>query len=202
MSGFRKSAWIPRLILASGSPRRQDYLCQMGFSFEVIPSKVDESTIDARQPGVFALKAAYAKAVDVAGTVVSPALVIAADTIVIWQGRRFGKPQGREDARRMLRDLSGKTHSVVTAIAIAQAGKPNALMDREETRVIFHELDEATIEDYLDTGEPFDKAGGYGIQGAGGKLIRAIEGDYHNVVGVAMRSFFTDAWGLHGCPRI
>ncbi len=159
----------------------------MGMEFEVVESRVDESRIQADHPRTFALRAAYAKAHDVAARVSSPALVIAADTVVTYKMRLFGKPSTKDEARSMLRTLAGQTHLVITGLAVAEAGKSTVLMDSEQTRVTFRALDEATINGYIDTGEPFDKAGAYGIQGKGGQLVESIEGDYFNVVGLPCR---------------
>lgn len=174
----------PRIILASRSPRRQELLREMRIPFEVIESGIEESEIQADHPRTFALRAAYAKGHDVAARIEPPALVIAADTVVTHRLKLFGKPASPDEARAMLRELSGNTHLVITALAILEAGKTTALLDSAETRVTFHLLDGRTIEDYLATGEPFDKAGAYGIQGHAGRFVASIEGDYHNVVGL------------------
>lgn len=174
----------PPLILASRSPRRQELMRAMGMDFVVKESGVDETKLHADHPRTFALRAAFAKARDIADHADPPAVVIAADTVVTYRMRLFGKPRSEADARSMLRTLSGQTHQVITGIAIAEAGKPTVLMDSEETRVTFRTLDDAEIDDYLATGEPFDKAGAYGIQGHGGALVESIQGDYYNVVGL------------------
>jgi len=174
----------PRLVLASQSPRRQKLLREMGLVFEVMESGIDETRLHADHPRTFALRAAFAKARDIADRIAPPAIVIAADTVVTWRMRLFGKPRSELDARSMLRTLSGHTHQVITGIAVAEAGKPTALMDAEETQVTFRTLDDSMIEAYLRTGEPFDKAGAYGIQGHGGDLVESIDGDYFNVVGL------------------
>ncbi len=194
-------------MLASKSPRRQELLRLMGFAFEVMESGVDESAIQADHPRTFALRAAFAKAREVARRAPEPALVIAADTVVSLEMRLFGKPRSAEEARSMLRSLSGRTHIVTTAVAIAEAGRPSVLLDSEETRVHFRPLDEQTINSYIKTGEPFDKAGAYGIQGHGGALVDSIEGDYYNVVGfpcelfVKMLGQFIDTRG-HKAPPV
>ena len=157
---------------------------QMGLRFEVIESAVDESRIAADHPRTFALRAAYAKARDVADHAAPPALVVAADTVVTCRMRLFGKPQSESEARSMLRALSGHTHQVITGLALAEAGKPSVVLESEETRVTFRSLSDAEIDAYLATGEPFDKAGAYGIQGHGGGLVESIDGDYFNVVGL------------------
>lgn len=173
-----------RLILASASPRRVELLTEMGLRFETMPSEVDESKISADQARTFALRAAYAKAKDVASRVEGSALVIGADTVVAQGLLLFGKPKSRVEAKSMLRQLSGRTHKVITAIAIVESGKKLSLLDADETKVTFRKLDDRDIEAYLETGEPFDKAGAYGIQGLGGMLVESIEGDFHTIVGL------------------
>ncbi len=171
------------ILLASRSPRRAELLRQMGFPFRVMESGVDEADIQADHPRTFALRAAYAKGRDVAARAEPPAIIVAADTVVTLNLELYGKPRTKEEARRMLRRLSGATHEVITALAILEAGKPSALLDSETTRVTFRALSGAEIERYIATREPFDKAGAYGIQGEGGALVESIEGDYFNVVG-------------------
>jgi len=174
----------PPLILASRSPRRQELMRAMGLEFVVRESGVDETKLHADHPRTFALRAAFAKARDIADHADPPAIVIAADTVVTYRMRLFGKPRSEADARSMLRTLSGQTHQVITGMAIAEAGKPTVLMDSEDTRVTFLALDDAEIDAYLATDEPFDKAGAYGIQGHGGALVESIAGDYYNVMGL------------------
>jgi septum formation protein len=194
-----------RIILASKSPRRIALLKELGLTFEVIPSSVDESLVSAASPREIAIEAARLKAEEVAGRLDS-GLVIAADTIVCCGGKIYGKPKNKEQARETLQELSGKMHRVITGLALKEAGNSSesrSRLDAEETRVFFKPLDDRMIEDYIATGEPFDKAGGYGIQGKGGGLVERIEGCYFNVVGLPLPrlmqllSFYIDISGLN-----
>lgn len=172
------------LLLASASPRRRELLAAMGLEFEVMPSAVDESAISADHPRTFALRAAFAKARDVAARLEPDRWVLAADTVVTRQMVLFGKPADAADARRMLRALSGETHEVITALALARSGAQETHLHATHTMVQFRPLTETEIDAYIATGEPTDKAGAYGIQGQGGDLIESIRGDYYNVVGL------------------
>lgn len=172
------------LVLASASPRRRELLNEMGVEFTVQTSSVDESAIAADHPRTFALRAAYAKARDVADHLEEETWVLAADTVVTRKMMLYGKPLDERDARRMLAELSGDTHQVITGVALAQAGSMKTFLRAETTQVTFRELMPPEIEAYLATGEPFDKAGAYGIQGEGGGLVARIDGDYFNVVGL------------------
>ena len=172
----------PELILASGSPRRKTLLAAAGISFRVVESGVDEVREAHESARVFARRVAGEKAVSV--SVLFPsAIVLGADTIVECADEILGKPQDPEDARRMLQLLSGNTHIVVTAFAFARAG---VVVESSvvESRVTFRPLAPEEINAYLDTGEPFDKAGSYGIQGAGAGFISAVDGARDNVMGL------------------
>lgn len=175
---------MQEIILASASPRRQELLHQMGIPFRVVPSTVDERGILADHPRTFALRAAFAKAQEVAQGQPEGTWVLAADTVVTHRMRLFGKPQSGGEAERMLRDLSGQTHEVITGCALIEAGRENSWLRAVSTRVRFRELSPFEITEYVNSGEPMDKAGAYGIQGAGGGLVEEIEGDYFNVVGL------------------
>lgn len=191
---------MQEIVLASASPRRRELLSLMGIPFRVDPSSVDETTILADHPRTFALRAAFAKANDVAGKQAEGTWILAADTVVTLRMRLFGKPADDFDAERMLRTLSGQTHEVITGCALVSAGGNNSLLRAISTRVRFRELTDVDISRYLETGEPMDKAGAYGIQGAGGELVDEIEGDYFNVVGLpceAVEELFDDAGIAH-----
>lgn len=175
----------PRIILASASPRRRDLLRRIGFSFTVEPSGVDESTISHGSHREFAMKAALAKALDVSGSH-TEALVIGADTIVCIEDRILGKPSDRVEAEQMLMDLRGRDHEVITGVAVVRAGSLQCMVDAETTTVFFKNFRKETLERYLESGESLDKAGAYGIQGRGKILVRRIEGDYFNVVGLPL----------------
>ncbi|MCC6546873.1 septum formation protein Maf [Candidatus Sumerlaeota bacterium] len=182
---------VTKLILASASPRRREILAMMGIPHEVKSSGVDESRIAADHPRTFALRAAFAKASDVATRVEEDDWVLGADTVVTKDLMLFGKPRDTEDARRMLRALSGAGHDVYTAIALVKAGGRQSYLQSERTRVNFRVLTEEDIESYVQTGEPMDKAGAYGIQGKGAGLIDSISGDYYNVMGLPCRALAT-----------
>ncbi|MFH0793593.1 MAG: Maf family protein [bacterium] len=190
----------PRLVLASSSPRRIDLLKAVGLDCIVHPSTVEESGLpSASPPRVTALQLALAKAQSVALDYPSD-IVVAADTVVALGNEIFGKPADAEDGRRMLERLSGQTHSVITAVAIAYNGSVD--LDAVETRVTMRAIDASELEDYLRSGDPLDKAGAYGIQSGAGKFITRLEGDYYNVVGLPlaklleMLSGYMDVRGL------
>lgn len=170
------------IVLASVSPRRTELLKQMGIPFRVVPSLVEEG--EAIYPWKdWVLELAKTKALAVKAP--DEDIVLAADTIVIHNNRVLGKPMDSEDAKSMLKDLSGSIHEVMTAICVA-AGKGLVYQDVEVTRVYFRKLAAWEIEAYVASGEPLDKAGAYGIQGLGGLLVERIEGCYYNVVGLPL----------------
>jgi len=169
------------VVLASASPRRRDLLGLLGLTFEVAPTDVDESWRDGEAPEVHAERLAREKAL--AGRR-EGAVTIGADTIVVLDGDIFGKPGDRAEAAAMLRRLSGREHVVHTAIAVAYSGRLAVTV--VATRVSFRPLAENVIEAYVNTGEPMDKAGAYGIQGFGAVLVERIEGDYFTVMGLGL----------------
>lgn len=168
------------IILASASPRRKELLSELQLPFEVIPACTEE-VFDVRVSIPKAIeKIAYKKAEEV--FLQHPtAIVIGCDTMVCLDDVVLGKPRNQEDAYRMLRLLSGKTHQVISGVAILQEGHTEVF--HQVTEVTFYELDEAMIDMYVRSEEPYDKAGAYGIQGLGKLLVSAIHGDYFNVVG-------------------
>lgn len=170
------------LILASGSPRRKELLARTGRSFRVIVSDADEIAVADMEPASVAMQNARVKALAVAANAPDSATVIGADTIVVLDERIFGKPSDEEDARRMLGELAGKTHQVITGVCLARDGQCETFA--ETTNVCFRKLSASEIDAYIATGEPLDKAGAYGIQGAAGAFVDHIEGDYDNVVGL------------------
>lgn len=172
------------LILASGSPRRRKLLEDAGIAFRVAVSDAEEISASDASPAEVARRNARRKAEAVAASQEPAAIVIGADTIVVLEGRIFGKPVDEENAARMLRELSGRTHQVITGVCIVRDGASETFA--ETTDVTFRQLDDDEIAAYVATGEPLDKAGAYGIQGLGGKLVERIEGDYDNVVGLPM----------------
>jgi septum formation protein len=171
------------LILASRSPRRRTLLERAGLAISVVPSTVDEAAFSGPDPVTVARTLAEAKARQVARTH-PDSWVIGADTMVVIDGRVLGKPASETEARAMLRRLSGQTHRVVTGWCVGSHGKDRWHTEACVTRVCFKTLTEAEIDWYVATGEPFDKAGAYAIQGIGTFLVRSIEGSYTNVVGL------------------
>jgi septum formation protein len=169
------------VVLASASPRRRDLLALLGLTFDVAPTDVDESWRHGEAPAVHAERLAREKAL--AGRRAG-AVTIGADTIVVVDGDILGKPADRAAAAAMLRRLSGRAHVVHTAIAVAYGARDAAAV--VSTQVWFRPLSEPVIAAYLDTGEPMDKAGAYGIQGYGAVLVERIEGDYFTVMGLGL----------------
>jgi septum formation protein len=176
-----------KLILASKSARRAEILQAVGWPFEAIASNVDETRAPSEDAVCYVERLAREKAQTVAAGV-SGGLVLGGDTVVVIDDEILGQPRDDEDARRMLRLLSGKWHEVVTGVALVPAGQlAHTQVDHEITRVRFAEMSDAEMEWYLATGEPMDKAGAYGIQGRAGLFIEEIEGDYFNIVGLPVR---------------
>jgi septum formation protein len=171
------------LILASQSPRRKYLLEQAGLAFRVIPSDFDESRVPLSPPADYVQRLAEFKARDVAERCTA-SWVLGADTIVAVDERLLGKPDSSQDAREMLRRLSGKTHQVYTGFCLVNQAATRCLKDTVQTDVTFKTLSDSEIEWYVRTGEPFDKAGAYAIQGLGTFLVRRINGSYTNVVGL------------------
>ena len=169
------------LILASASPRRRELLALAGLEFDVRPAKADEPPYDGGDPAAYVRSLARLKALACPGAGAGD-VIIGADTVVALEGRVLGKPKDAEDAKAMLRELSGKVHSVFTGVCILSPSGEKLFS--EETRVEFYPLTEEEIDAYAATGEPLDKAGAYGIQGRGCVLVRGIEGDWCNVVGL------------------
>lgn len=174
---------VPRVVLASASPRRRDLLRLIGIPHEVRPADIDETYISGEQPHQHAERLARAKADKVAAAE-GDALVIGADTIVVVDDNVLGKPGNEADAVRMLSMLSGRSHVVITAVATAYDGR--VVSGVEEVVVAFRDLSREEIESYIATGEPMDKAGAYGIQGFGATIVRRVEGDYFAVMGLPL----------------
>jgi septum formation protein len=175
-----------KLILASASIRRAEILHEAGFSFAVLSSAIDETPYPGESAHDLVQRLAFAKAEPVAARAVGPAIVIGADTEVTLEGHIFGKPRSTDDARHMLEKLSGRTHAVVTGVALIRLPDAERLTFVESTLVQFNILSAEEISRYLATGEPHDKAGGYAIQGRAGRYIPRIEGCYFNVVGLPL----------------
>ncbi len=175
-----------KLILASASLRRAEILRAAGIPFTVLSSAVDETPYPGETPHDLVQRLAGAKAELVAARAVGPAIIIAADTVVTLEGRILGKPRSSDDARHMLERLSGRTHAVVTGVALIRLPDAEQLNFVESTLVHFAVLPEEEITRYLSSGEPYDKAGAYAIQGRAGRFIPRIEGCYFNVVGLPL----------------
>jgi septum formation protein len=171
-----------RVILASASPRRRQLLAAAGIRFDAIESRVSEGHVAGEPPRDYAIRMARDKAAAVSSRW-PDAIVIGADTIVVCETQILEKPSDAADARRMLAMLSARTHTVVTAFALARGGK---IVESSpvESRVTFRKLTQAEVDDYIATGEPFDKAGAYGIQSIGGGFISHLEGSRDNVMGL------------------
>lgn len=172
----------PGIVLASGSPRREHLLAQLGVSFTVRLPDVDETPLPGEDPAVYVERLARAKALAVHAD--PDALVIAADTTVDVDGEILGKPVDAHDARRMLRRLSARAHHVHTGVAVRR--RTTVLSAVADTIVQFEPLSETTVEWYLATGEPFGKAGAYALQGAGAALVTKVTGSVSNVVGLPL----------------
>ena len=186
-------------ILASGSPRRQQLLCQITEDFSVLPSQIEERRDPSWTAQELPRQLAAQKALDVSSR--NPAaLVIGADTIVSLDGTALGKPRDEADAADMLRSLSGRTHQVYTGVASCRDGKVLSSFV-QCTEVDFYPLTERQIQRYLATKEPFDKAGAYGIQGKGGLFVRGIRGDYFNVVGFPLARAAQELEQLFGADK-
>lgn len=175
-----------RLVLASASPRRAEILRNAGLPFLVLSSAVDETPIPGESPHDLVQRLAAAKAELVAARAVGPAIVVAADTVVTLEGAILGKPRTTQDARQMLEKLSGRTHSVLTGVTLIRLPDAERRQFVEITQVHFATLSDQDIVRYLASGEAFDKAGAYAIQGMAGRFIPHIEGCYFNVVGLPL----------------
>lgn len=175
-----------KLILASASTRRAEILHAAGFFFSILSSAIDETPYPSESAHDLVQRLAVAKAELVAARAAGPAIVIGADTEVTLEGHIFGKPRSTDDARHMLEKLSGRTHAVVTGVALIRLPDAERRTFVESTLVHFAQLSAEEITRYLATGEPHDKAGAYAIQGRAGRYIPRIEGDYFNIVGLPL----------------
>ncbi|KAK7097031.1 probable bifunctional dTTP/UTP pyrophosphatase/methyltransferase protein [Littorina saxatilis] len=202
-----------RIVLASGSPRRKQILENVGLQFEVIPSTFEE-TLDKStfsNPAEYVLETARHKTLQVAEQLSQekppPDLVIGADTVVSMDGRIFEKPKDFQDAFNMLSGFSGKSHTVFTGVVLVTPEKKSENTDgvqemkvhqfHEATEVFMAPLTPEIVKSYIETGEPMDKAGGYGIQAQGGSLVEKVHGDYFNVMGFPLCRFAKELLSLH-----
>ena len=173
----------PRVLLASASPRRRELLTMVGIAHEVIPADIDETYLRGEAPLAHAERLARHKAETIA-QVAPDAVVIGADTIVVIDDHVLGKPRDEEHAAAMLRQLSGRTHEVFTAVAVARGARTESAVDI--VSVTFREVREDEIRAYITTREPMDKAGAYGIQGYGATIVQRIDGDFFAVMGLSL----------------
>lgn len=178
-----------KLILASSSRRRAQILLDAGFDFTIQPANVDESLAPGEAVEAYVARIAQAKAHAVAGRALAdgtPAIIIAADTVVLAGKQILPKPKDADDARRMLRLLNATTHEVLTGLFVIRAYDGISFAHLERTRVEFTRISDIDIDAYIQTKEPFDKAGAYGIQGIGGRFVRKVDGCYFNVMGLPL----------------
>jgi septum formation protein len=173
------------IVLASASPRRKEILQKTGLRFRVDPRDYEEEVYSSAAPRRLARVLSLKKAKSVAGRH-KDALIIAADTFIVVKGMILGKPHTAKEARRMLRLLNGRKHSVITGFTILDTASDRKVSRSVETKIYFRHLSPEEIDAYIESGEPLDKAGAYAIQGLGAALIRSIEGDYFNVVGLPL----------------
>ncbi len=177
------------IVLASGSPRRKEMLERLGLPFKVAPASIEEKRMEGESAAMYTLRTAMQKAMTVAKNYEN-ATVISADTVVVMDEQILGKPKTMDQAEEMLRSLSGREHIVITSVGIVDQVSGRSISATEQTVVYFQPLSKEEIRAYVETGEPMDKAGSYGIQGLGGLFIRRIEGDYYNVVGLPLNKLY------------
>ncbi len=172
-----------KIILASKSPRRRDLLEQLGLNIKIIPSHIDENSIPIKNPTDYVKELSFIKANNIAFSYPED-WIIGADTIVVSEDEILGKPKSKKNAIEMLNKLSNNEHSVFTGFSILNRKNKIKVSQWVETKVFFKHLPSREIQWYVNTGEPFDKAGSYGIQGIGAFLVKRISGSYSNVVGL------------------
>ena len=185
-----------KLVLASSSPRRTEILERAGWPHEVLVAGVDESVHAGEDPGAYVQRLARSKAEAVAQRL-EKGLVLGADTTVVIENQILGQPRDEADAKRMLNLLSGKWHEVLTGVALVRVGGESRVA-YEQTRVRFAEMSETEIDWYIASGEPFGKAGAYGIQNKAALFIEEIKGDYFNIMGLPIRLVYELAADFHG----
>lgn len=181
---------LPKLILASTSPRRAEILRTVGWPFESCPVDIDETRRQDEEAAVYVKRLAKEKAQAAAAVRVAGSTIIGADTVVVIDEEILGKPSDEVDARRMLRQLSGQWHQVLTGIALVNGAPSEIKVALQTTEVKFAAMSEEEIDWYVSSGEPMDKAGAYAIQGLGARFIEGIRGDYFNIVGLPVRLLF------------
>lgn len=188
-----------QIVLASESPRRAELLARMGIEYVVVPAAIDESPLPGERPEALAARLATMKARAVAARREDALPVLAADTVVVLDERMLGKPEDEAECVAMLLALAARTHEVLTAVALVRGARCECALDR--SRVTFRSITRTEALAYWATGEPRDKAGGYGIQGVGGIFVSHIEGSYSGIVGLPvalteslLRAFGVDTW--------
>ncbi len=186
------------IILASASPRRKELLANLGLEFTVIPADIKEDFNATIKPHELAQELSQEKAKAVTGKVKN-ALVIAADTFIIYRGKIMGKPHTTAEAYDMLQTLNGKSHKVITGFTIIDTENGKSISRSVETKVFMKKLTSAEINNYVMSGEPLDKAGAYAIQGLGATIIEKITGDYFNIVGLPLSALAESLreFGIH-----
>jgi septum formation protein len=172
-----------KLVLASASPRREEILEQLNLKFTIVPSKIDEDNFTNSDPVELVKILAEEKAKSVSN-LVEDAIIIAADTVVVHDDQILGKPAGRLEAKKMLKKLSSDQHQVITGVAVLNSSSGERYVDYNITKVKMTALSQEEINNYVETGEPLDKAGSYAIQGFGGLFIEEIKGSYYSVMGL------------------
>ena len=180
-----------KVFLASKSPRRVEILEKIVKEFEVVQSNFDENTIDFKGDiEKYVKDLSRNKAIEVSKRLNEPSIVIAADTVVFQDGKVLEKPKNEEDAFSMLSSLSGNTHKVYSGICLINTYDDTVVTDCDCTEVRFSELNPRQIRNYINSGEPMDKAGAYGIQGLGGAFVEGIKGCYYNVMGLPLNKLY------------
>ena len=180
-----------KVILASKSPRRVEILEKIVKEFEVVESNFDENTIDFKGDiEKYVKDLSRNKAIEVSSRIKEPSIVIAADTVVFHDGKVLEKPKCEEDVFSMLSSLSGNTHKVYSGICVINTENDTVVTDYDCTEVSFSELTDRQIRNYINSGEPMDKAGAYGIQGLGGAFVEGIKGCYYNVMGLPLNKLY------------
>ncbi|TDX41836.1 septum formation protein [Halanaerobium congolense] len=172
-----------KLVLASASPRREEILKKLNLKFTIVPSKIDEENFTSDDPIELVKTLALEKAKSVSN-LVEDAIVIAADTIVVYDQKILGKPEDEAAAKKMLQTLSGSDHQVITGVAVLNSQNKESHVDYNLTDVTMTKMSQKEINSYVETGEPMDKAGSYAIQGFGGLFVEEIKGSYHSVMGL------------------
>lgn len=175
-----------KIVLASASPRRKDLLNSIGLEFEIIPSEVDENIENEPFSHELIQNIALDKVLDTSKKLNYPAIVIGSDTVVVVDDKILGKPKDNDEAFNMLTSLSGKTHTVISAIVVYDTETKKLTKDSVTSQVTFREIDEKEVKNYINTGETADKAGAYAIQGKAGIFVKEIKGCYSNIVGISV----------------